>query len=79
MTIKSTQTMVTPMITYWISSGACGSMNCGNTASMNTNALGLLMFTRKPRNTRAIGLPICRIAASSLMSLGSARHCLIAR
>ena len=68
-----------PRIRYWISSGACGFTNCGSTASMNTSALGLLALTRKPRNIIASGLPIGRMAESSLMSMGSARHCLTAR
>ncbi|MNE88369.1 hypothetical protein D3C80_1856730 [compost metagenome] len=79
MTMRSTTIMVTPRIRYCWINGAWGLMNCGNTASMNTSALGLLTLTRKPRNTSAKGLPIGRGAASSVMSAGMARHCLTPR
>lgn len=75
-TSMSTVIMVTVIATYCGNSGACGLMNCGSTASMNTNALGLLTLTRKPRSTRLSGLPIGRTPDSSVMSIGRARHCL---
>ena len=75
-TNRSTATMVPVMVRYCGSNCACGLMNCGSTASMNTSALGLLTLTRKPRNTRLSGLPMGRTAGSSLMSIGNARHCL---
>ncbi|KAG1413662.1 hypothetical protein G6F57_023857 [Rhizopus arrhizus] len=37
-------------IAYWASSGACGSMNWGRNADMNSSALGLVSATMKLRN-----------------------------
>ncbi|MNE98572.1 hypothetical protein D3C80_1971040 [compost metagenome] len=79
MTIRSTQIMVTPMIRYCIASGRCGSMNCGSTASMNTTALGLLAFTRKPRSTSVSGRPMERGASSVCITCGGEDHCFHAR